>query len=238
MADEQRRGGVGGFFAWVIILALVAAVAWLASDRNARTWYLAPDEGRLVVMKGYMLPIGRQTYKTSDPALAQAYAPVVLPVGKPVPAERSFDDRSGLDQALYDLLAGWARDDIASGDPTRLERGLGYVDRAEHLGGISQSQRQDLSALRAESGFFEAQRLLERATNELRDAAGKLAEAARSRSPHAMDAQVWVRDVEGARDAAIAALRAGARREAGRPPGPASPPAEPPPGPAANGGPP
>ena len=99
-------------------------------------------------MKGYLLPAGRQTFKTSDPALAQAYAPIVLPPGKAPPAEQSFDERGALDQALYDLLAGWARDDIGSGDPGRLERGLGYVERAERLGGVSQVQRQDLAALR------------------------------------------------------------------------------------------
>lgn len=227
MADEQqRRGGGSGFLAWLLILALLAVVVWLASERNARTWTLAPDEGRLVVLKGYLLPAGRQTFKTSDPALAQAYAPIVLPPGKAPPAEQSFDDRGALDQALYDLLAGWAREDIGSGDPGRLERGLGYVERAEHLGGVSQVQRQDLTALRGESGYFEAQRLLERAADELRDAAGKLGEAGRSRSSHAMDAQLLVHDVETARDAAMNALRASsARREPAHPPAPTLAPA-------------
>ncbi len=228
MAEEQRRGGGGGFLAWLLILALLAVVVWLASERNARTWYLAPDEGRLVVLKGYMLPAGRQVFKTNDPALAQAYAPIVLPTGKSAPAEQSFDDRSALDQALYDLLAGWAREDIGSGDPNRLERGLGYVDRAEHLGGVSQAQRQDLAALRGESGYFEAQRLLERAAEELRDAAAKLGDAARSRSSHAMDAQLLLKDVEAARDGAMGALRASNARQRppASPPAPTSPPTD------------
>ncbi|WP_242395568.1 hypothetical protein [Anaeromyxobacter oryzisoli] len=227
MAEERQRRGGAGLFAWLLILVLVAVVVWLASERNARTWTLTVDEGRLVVMKGYMLPAGRQAFKTSDPALAAAYAPIVLPPGKAAPAEQSFDDRSALDQALYDLLAGWAREDIGSGDPARLERGLGYVDRAEHLGGVSQAQRQDLAALRGESGYFEARRLLEHAADELRDAAGKLAEAGRSRSAHAMDAQMLVHDVEAARDAAVTALRSSnARREqAPRPPAPTPAPA-------------
>ncbi|BDG03662.1 zinc ribbon domain-containing protein [Anaeromyxobacter oryzae] len=233
MADEQRRSGGGGFLAWLLILALLAVVVWLASERNARTWYLAPDEGRLVVLKGYMLPAGRQVFKTNDPALAQAYAPIVLPPGKAPPPEQSFDDRSALDQALYDLLAGWAREDIGSGDPSRLERGLAYIDRAEHLGGVSQAQRQDLAALRGESGYFEAQKLLERATDELRDASAKLGDAARSRSSHAMDAQLLLKDVDAARDAAMNALRASNARQ--REPGQRAPAPTPTP-PPTNGG--
>jgi len=138
-APRSRGGGAKALLAWVAILALLGAVAWLVSERNARTWYLVPDEGRLVVMRGMLLPVGRHAYRTSDPALAQAYAPVVAPPGKPLPPEKSFEERSLLDQALYDLLAGWARDEISSADPARLgvnwilQRQLGpgiYVSRA------------------------------------------------------------------------------------------------------------
>lgn len=226
----QRGAGAKALLAWLAILALLVLVGWLVTERNARTWYLVPDEGRLLVMKGMYLPVGRQAFKTSDPALAQAYAPLVVPPGKALPGERSFDERAALDQGLYDLLAGWAREDIASGDVARLERGLEYVDRAEHLGGISQAQRTDLAALRGESGYYEARRLLERAGAELRDAAEKLRLAAGSRSAHAMDAQVLLRTVEEARDAAVQALRAAGRspaQEAGQErPAPAAAPAD------------
>jgi hypothetical protein len=213
MANETTRPSRGrssarGLLAWVAILGLLALVAWLASERNARTYYLVPDEGRLVVMKGVLLPVGRQAFRTSDPALAQAYAPLVAPPGKPLPAERSFEERTLLDQGLYDLLAGWARDEIASGDPARLERGLGYLSRAERLVGISPAQRDDLAALRAESGYFEARRLVERASAELRDAADKLRLTAGSRSPHAVDARALLLEVEPAVDAVVRAARA------------------------------
>jgi hypothetical protein len=122
VADETtvaRRGGGGArtLLAWVVILGLIGLVVWLVAERNARTWYLVPDEGRLVVMRGMKLPVGRQPFKTDDPALAQVYEPIVVPPGAPVPPEQGFDERSALDQALYDLVAKWARDDIASGDP-------------------------------------------------------------------------------------------------------------------------
>jgi len=229
VTDETKRSGGSGFrafAAWVAILGLFALVVWLISERNARTWYLVPDEGRLVVMRGILAPLGRQTFKTADPALAQVYEPIVAPPGKPLPEEQSFDERSLLDQRLYDLLAGWAREEIASGDPGRLERGLAYVSRAERLAGISSAQRQDLASLRAESGFYEAQRLLERAAGELRDATDKLRNTAASRSPHAGEARDLLRQVEPAFDAASAALRAAPARPAVQPaPSPTSAPA-------------
>lgn len=235
MADETTRtrgasSGFRGLVAWTVILGLIALVVWLAAERNARTWYLVPDEGRLVVMRGVLLPMGRQAFKTADPALAQAYEPVVLPPGKPLPAEAAFEERASLDQALYDLLAGWAREEIASGEPGRLERGLGYLSRAEKLPGISSAQREDLSALRAESGFFEARRLIDRAAEELRDAAEKLRHTATSRSQHAPAARALLRELEPAVDAASGALRVSPPAPAPRPDADAPPPTSPPPG--------
>ncbi len=239
MADTtalaSRSGpGMKGILAWVAILGLLGIVLWLVSERNARSWYLVPDQGRLVVMRGVLLPVGRQAFETSDPALAQAYAPVVPPPGKTLPPERTFEERSLVDQALYDLLAGWAKEEIASGDPGRLERGLGYLTRAEKLPGLSPSQREDLAALRAESGYFEAMRLLGRAAEELRDAAEKLRRAAGSRSPHATDAGILLHDVDPAVEAAVGAVRAAGA--AARKPAPEAPPGPPAPTPAADSG--
>lgn len=217
------RSGARGALAWLAILGLLALVVWLASERNARTWHLVPDEGRLVVMRGMLLPVGRQAFETADPALAQAYAPVVPPPGKPLPPERTFEERSLVDQALYDLLAGWAREEIGSGDAARLERGLGYLTRAEKLPGLSSAQREDLAALRAESGYHEALRLVARAADELRDAAEKLRRAASSRSRHATDASVLLREVEPAAEASIGAARAAHAGERPRADAPAAP---------------
>jgi hypothetical protein len=231
--DETTRarrsgGGARGALAWLLVLTLLAVVVWLASERNARAWHLVPDEGRLVVMRGLMLPAGRHAFETSDPSVAQAYAPVVPPPGKPLPPERSFDERSLLDQALYDLLSTWAKGEVASGDPARLERGLGYLARAERLPGLSPAQREDLAALRAESGFQEAMGLVGRAAEDLREAADRLRRAASSRSPHAADASALLRDLEPALGATGAALRAAGAvgaREAAAAPASAPPPA-------------
>lgn len=213
--ERRAGGGLKSVVAWVAILALLALVVWLASERNARSWYLVPDEGRLVVMKGMMAPIGRRSVESTDPAHAQAYAPLVPPPGKTLPAERTFAERSLLDQAMYDLLAGWAREEIESGEPGRLDRGLGYLARAEKLPGLSTSQRDDLAALRAESGYQEAMRLVRRALEELRDAAEKLRLAASSRSRHAADAGALLGELDPAISAAREAVRAsGAAAEA------------------------
>ena len=226
MSDTTETGRGGGTFrsaiAWIAILGLLGMVTWLASERNARTWYLVPADGRIVVMRGYMLPMGRGTFETSDPATAAAYAPIVPPPGKPAPVERTFDERGLLDQAIYELVSGWAREEIASGDPARLERGLGYLGRAEKLPGLSPSQREDLAGLRAESGYQEAMRLLARAVDELRDASDRLRRAAGSRSAHAADAGRLLRELEPATDVATTALR---RAEGTRPP--PAPPAAP-----------
>jgi hypothetical protein len=211
-----RRGAPGAkaILAWAAILALLGLVLWLAAERNARSWHLVPDEGRLVVKRGVMFPVGRQTFQTSDPALAQAYAPLVAPPGKRLPEERTFQDRALLDQALYDVLARWAREDIATGEPGPLERGLGYLGRAELLPGLSPAQRDDLSALRADSGYYEARRLVANAADQLREAAEKLRRAAGSRSTHAAEAAELLRELEPAFDATQRVARAAAAAKA------------------------
>ena len=232
-AAQRHGGGARGALTWLVIVALIAALGWLLSERNARQWTLASEEGRLVVKRGVFFPVGRQAFRTSDPVLAQAYAPIVPPPGARPAEERSFDDRGGLDQALFDLLAGWAKEDVGSGEPARLERGLGYLSRAERLAGISAAQRDELASLRAESAYYEGQRLLARAADELREAQDKLRLAAGARSPRGADAQVLLRQLEPAVDAALAAVRAAPivakpKAEAEQRPPDAAPPVPPP----------
>jgi hypothetical protein len=182
--------------AWTVILGLAALVFWLASERNARQWFLVPEDGELVVKKGMPFPAGRARFKTDDPQLAQTYAPVKPPAGAPAPGERAFDDRAALDQALYDLLSRWARDDIATEKPELVARGLAWVGRAERLPGVSASQREDLRALRGESGYYEALWLLERGAEDLRLAREKLRLAADSPTRHSADAFVLLRRLD------------------------------------------
>lgn len=227
-ARSAAGAAARALLAWLIILALVAAVGYLVSERNARTWSLVPEEGRLVVMKGLFLPVGRAEFKSSDPTLAKVYAPLVPPPARPLPEERSFPDQADLDRELFDLLSGWAREDVATGDPARLERGLGYLERAMELPALSAAQRDNLAALRAESGYYEAKRLLEKARAELSEAADKLRLTAGSRSQHALEAQDLLREVTAAVEATSAASRVAGASPAPRP---ASQPAPLPPAP-------
>lgn len=223
--DETNRGRIGrgarGLIGWVAILGLAAAVVWLLAERNARQFFLVPEDGLLVVKQGIRFVVGRRTFQTEDPVLAAVYAPLVPPPGEALPPEGRFPGRSELDQALFEVLAGWAKGDVGSGDESRLERGLGYLSRAEQLAGISASQRDALSALRAESAFFEAQRLLARGAESLRQAAEKLRQASGSPSARGAEAQLLLQATEPAVEAALSALAATRR--------PAAPPAAPPP---------
>lgn len=191
------RGGAGRHLvAWLAIVVLAGLSVYLLSERNARQFFLVVEDGRVSVKKGILAPLGRSAFRTDDPALAEAYAPFAAPPGAALPPEQAFDDRASLDQALYDLLARWAREDIAGGKPELLERGMGFVARAERLPGISAAQREDLRALRAESGFFEARQLVEKGQEALRQARERLRLTAQSTSPHAGDAAEALKAVE------------------------------------------
>ena len=210
----------------LVVIALMGVVAWLLSERNARHWYLVYDGGTLSVKKGIMFPVGRQAFKTDDPALAQAYAPLTPPPSAKLDEERSFDDRAGLDQALYDLLARWAREDVATQRPEMVERALSWLARADRLAGISAAQREDLRALRAESGYFEARQLLEKGAEALRQARERLRLTAGSSSPHAGDAGEALHRIDPVVDELYRAMRVlapGGARPAETAPGTAPP---------------
>jgi hypothetical protein len=230
MTEPERRWGkpASGTSALVAIaiLALVGVVLWLLSERNARQWSLVHEDGVLAVKKGILFPVGRQAFKTDDPALAQAYAPLKPPPGAKLDEERTFDDRAGLDQALYELLARWTRDDVATENPERVERALQWLGRADRLAGLSQAQREDLRALRAEAGFFEGRQLLERSGEALREARERLRLTAGSPSSHAPAAEETVRRLDPLVEALYGALRAMSPSAAPAPAAPA-PPADP-----------
>jgi hypothetical protein len=180
----------------VAILLLLGVVLWLLSERNARHFSLVYEDGVLSVKKGILFPVGTQSFKTDDPALAQAYAPIKPPPSAKLDAERTFEDRAGLDQALYDLLAKWAREDIATERPEVMDRALSWIGRAEKLANLSAGQREDLKSLRADSGYFEARQMLERAADALRQARERLRLTASSSSSHAGDANQVLQRVD------------------------------------------
>jgi hypothetical protein len=199
-AEEERRwakpASGKSTVVTIVVIVLIGVVVWLLAERNARQWYLVYEDGLVAVKKGVLFPVGKTTFKTDDPALAEAYAPIKPPQGARLDEERSFDDRAGLDRALYDVLAKWARDEIASEKPEAMQRGLEWIHRAELLPGLSSVQKKDLDGLRAEAGFFEARQLIEKSADQLRQARERLRLTAGSSSPHAGEANAALRQIE------------------------------------------
>jgi hypothetical protein len=230
LAPPPRSRPARATLAWILVLILAGLVAWLASERNARLFYLVPDGEEIVVKKGMFLPFGRQAIHAEEPGL-KAYAPVKPPAGYALGDERSFDDRASLDQGLYELLASWARADITGDQHDQLDRGLAYLARAEQLPGISAAQREDLRSLRAESSYFEARSLLEQGSELLRKAREKLRVASEGAGRHASQALLLLRRLEPVVEGAVDAWRdlegKPARAEAGTT-APAAPAPEPP----------
>ena len=236
MEEEEQRwakpSSGRSTFMGLAIVVLLGLVGWLLAERNARQYALVYEDGLLSVKRGILFPVGRQSFKTDDPALAQAYAPLKPPPGAKLEDERVFEDRSALDQALYELMARWARDDIASERGERVEEALALISRAEKLAGLSNAERDDLRNLRAESGFFEARQLLERSADALRQARERLRLASDSSSPHAGEAGETLRRIDPLVDELYRASRllapGGPDRAAGSaPPPPAAAPGEP-----------
>jgi hypothetical protein len=222
VAREERRwerppkppGGAGRVFAWIAILGLAGLAIVLLCERNENRYGLSMVDGQLVVKKGIYFPVGARAWAPPDPRLAPAYAPVAPPPGFTMADDRFVRGREELDQMMFDLLARWGDADVASGDPERLQRGVGYVARAELLPGLSASQREELDHLRAEAGFHEGRDLVGRAGEELRRARERLSRTASSASSHAGEAAEAVRALDIALEAlgrATSALRGTAR---------------------------
>ena len=172
----------------LLAVGLAVAVAWLLAERNARQWWLVPEEGRVVVKRGVFFPVGKATFKSDDPEMSRTYAPLTPPPGSATPQESAYDDRAALDQALFEWLARWAREDIQSEQMARMERARGYLGRAARLAGVSPAQREQLRTLQAETAFQEAVGHLQEGAEALRRALEGLRLAAEAQGPVAAEA--------------------------------------------------
>ncbi|HVP69433.1 MAG TPA: hypothetical protein VMT17_19445 [Anaeromyxobacteraceae bacterium] len=224
---------------WLVVAGLGILVLWLLADRNSREWWLVPEDGRVVVKKGVLLPTGKATFKSDDPELSRTYAPVTPPSGATLPQERSFEDRAALDQALFELLARWAKEDIRSEQLERMQRARDYLARAARLAGVSAAQREELRVMQGETAFHEATWHLEQGAESLRHALDQLRLASEARGPVAAEALALLKALEpviaGANQSMLEASRFSSERyRSGVAPG-APPPAE---APAPDGGPP
>lgn len=192
----------------LVVLGLIGAVGFLLSQLNARTFTLQVQDGKLLVMKGRMLPTGSEPYRPSEPALAAAYAPFDLLGGTAAGLEGArFEERDAMDRALFQFLEGLARPRLVSDDPAVLNQGLVALTRMQKLGGITDEQRKTLRSLESEVAFFQARTRLDQARRDIADAVTQLRISADSGTRHARAAHRMLAVVEPAATALEEALR-------------------------------
>jgi len=184
MAEQTvaRRGGfLSRLVLWLVILALLAAVWWLASERNEHRYRIVAQSNALVIEKGRFFPIGMGPIATGD----KAYAPIPIPAGEKAPADAEFEDQNALDRWLFDLLSTWAKNAGKRGDA---RAAAGLVDRASALPGLTGAQQADLAALRSDLAWDDAQHDLSSAAQLLDSARRKLEAVRQGNGAHAPDA--------------------------------------------------
>lgn len=192
----------------LVVLGLIGAVGFLLSQLNARTFTLQQQDGKLLVMKGRMLPMGSEPYRPAEPALAAAYAPFDLLGGTAAGLEGAkFEERDAMDRALFQLLEGLARPRLVSDDPAVLSQGLVALGRMQKLGGITDEQRKTLRSLESEVAFFQARTRLDQARRDIAEAVTQLRVSADSGTRHARAAHRMLAAVEPAATALEDALR-------------------------------
>jgi hypothetical protein len=192
----------------LVVLVLIGAVGFLLSQLNARTFTLQTQDGKLLVMKGRMLPLGSEPYRPAEPALAAAYAPFDLLGGTAAGLEGAkFDERDAMDRALFQLLEGLARPRLVSDDSAALSQGLVALSRMQKLGGITDEQRKTLRSLESEVAFFQARTRLDQARRDIAEAVTQLRVAADSGTRHARAAHRMLAAVEPAAAGLEDALR-------------------------------
>jgi hypothetical protein len=192
----------------LLVLGMAAAVAFLLSQLNARTFTLAVQSDQLVVMKGRMLPWGAVPYRPSDSRLADTYAPIPLE-GHAVTSllTQRFTERDELDRALFPVLEALARPRIATDEPAVVERGVYYLRRAERLSGLSEEQRTALKRMMAEVAYYQARQKLDEARKLIAEALAQLKLASESENRHSSNATQMLSKVTPSTNALEQALR-------------------------------
>lgn len=191
-----------------VVLALAGAALVLLSRLNARTFSLAVEGDRLIVLKGKELPTGTEPWRPVDVTLADTYAPIDLH-GMPMPTlvGARFEDKDALDRALFTALELLARPRVASDDPRMLDDGATYLRRARRLPGLTEDQQATLAKLETEVSFYLARTRLEDSRLKVEEALEQLKRAASTDSRHQRQANQMLLVVEPQAKAFSDALR-------------------------------
>ena len=189
--QAARRGGAfQRLVLWLLILALLAAVGWLASERNQHRFRVAAQGSLLVIERGRFFPTGTAPLPPTD----KAYGPIPVPAGEKPPADTEFDDQNALDRWLFDLLGNWARNAGKKGDG---RTAAALVDRASGLPGLTGAQIAELNALRADLAWDDAQTDIATAAQLVEGARRKLEAVRQGNGAHAADASALSGKLEG-----------------------------------------
>src|SRR5689334_3154774 len=181
-ATEVRRGGgFQRFILWVLILGLLGAVGWLASERNEHRFRATAQGTTLVIERGRFFPTGSAAIGPAD----KVYGPIPIPAGEKPPPDTEFDNQNSLDRWLFDLLSSWARSSGKRGDD---RTAAALVDRASALPGLTGSQMAELTSLRADLSWDDAQGDLKTAGDLIEGARRKLEAVRQGNGSHAADA--------------------------------------------------
>ncbi len=192
-----------------IVLCLAGAVAVLLSQLNARTFRLEVDDGKLVVMKGRLFPVGSDRFQPRDPALADAYAPLDLQGSNPTQLVGvRFTERDELDRAIFSVIEGLAKSQVTSDEPRMLESGLAFVRRAERLTGLTEDQRLSLKGMKQEVAYYQARGKLEDALRQISEALTQLRLGATGTGRNSRSANQMITAVEPQAKALEDSLRA------------------------------
>jgi len=184
-ATAQKSGSGSRALLWLLILALLGVVWWLASERNARKFTLASRGSALVVSRGRYFPTGTGTIGADDP-LGKLYAGIALPAGSKAIAETEYDEQSELDRALYDLLSANAHALAKKSDPAAYGEADALARRLSLLPGLTAEELADLGALRAELAFWSAGADVQSALTALASARRKLEQVRANGGEHAI----------------------------------------------------
>ena len=186
----RRGGGFQRFVLWLVIIGLLGAVFWLASERNEHRFRVTSQGNALVIERGRFFPTGSAPVPPTD----KVYGPLPVPAGEKVPADVEFDGQNALDRFMFDLLSAWARN---AGKRSDNKSAAALVDRASALPGLTGAQVAELNALRADLAWDDAQGDVANAAASLEAARRKLEAVRQGNGAHAADAATLSGKLEG-----------------------------------------
>lgn len=194
--ESERGSAATRLLVGVLVLGLLAAVAYLGSEVNHRRYRLQVKDGALEVERGRFLPVGFEAYTPENPSLRPAYAPVPVPPGTTVDTTTVYGERSDLDGALYRLLSTWAEARLKTGDVESVRAATSYLSRAELLPGLAEEQRASLHKLRGQLALREGAAHVAGAGRALGEARAQLLTAERLGAVEDRALEPWLADLD------------------------------------------